>query len=82
MPEDYIQAYNEEIQADTTNQYGLPRMTAVSEARDAMGEAIVYSIETKGEGTDLESKMNAAAGKVDQLLKDAGEYGADYPYED
>ena len=82
MPEDYIQAYNEEIQADTTNQYGLPRMTAVSEARDAMGEAIVYSIETKGEGADLESKMNAAAEKVDQLLKDAGEYGADYPYED
>ena len=77
MPEDYIQAYNEEIQADTTNQYGLPRMTAVSEAR-----AIVYSIETKGEGADLESKMNAAAEKVDQLLKDAGEYGADYPYED
>ena len=80
MPEDYIAAYNEEIQADTTNQYGLPRMTAVSEARDAMGEAIVYSIETKGEGPDLESKMKEAAEKVDQLLKDAGEYGTDYPY--
>lgn len=80
MPEDYITAYNEEIQADTTNQYGLPRMTAVSEARDAMGEAIVYSIETKGEGADLESKMKEAAEKVDQLLKDAGEYGTDYPY--
>lgn len=81
MPEDYIAAYNEEIQADTTNQYGLPRMTAVSEARDAMGEAIVYSIETKGEGDQLETKMAAAAEKVDQLLKDAGEYGEAYPYE-
>lgn len=82
MPEDYIEAYNVEIQADTTNQYGLPRMTAVSEARDAMGEAIVYSIETKGMGAELEAKMNTAAQKVDQLLKDAGEYGSDYPYEE
>lgn len=82
MPEDYIEAYNAEIQAETTNQYGLPRMTAVSEARDAMGEAIVYSIETKGEGAELETRMNAAADRVDQLLKDAGEYGSDYPYEE
>lgn len=82
MPEDYINAYHVEIQADTTNQYGLPRMTAVSEARDAMGEAIVYSIETKGEGPELQDKMNAAAARVDQLLKDTGEYGADYSYED
>ena len=59
----------------------LPRMTAVSEARDAMGEAIVYSIETKGEGTELEDKMKAASDKVDQLLKDADEYGEAYPYE-
>jgi multiple sugar transport system substrate-binding protein len=80
MPEDYIEAYNTEIQADTTNQYGLPRMTAVSEARDAMGEAIVYSIETKGEGAEIENRMKAAADRVDQLLKDAGEYGEDYPY--
>ena len=57
-------------------------MTAVSEARDAMGDAIVYSIETNGEGPELESRMNEAAEKVDQLLKDAGEYGEDYPYED
>lgn len=82
MPEDYIAAYNEEISADTANQYGLPRMTAVSEARDAMGEAIVYSIETKGQGEELESRMKEAAEKVDQLLKDAGEYGEDYPYAD
>ncbi len=80
MPADYIAAYNDEIQADTANQYGLPRMIAVSEARDAMGEAIVYSIETDGEGPELENRMQAAAEKVDQLLKDAGEYGADYPY--
>lgn len=81
MPADYIDAYHVEIQADTTNQYGLPRMIAVSEARDAMGEAIVYAIETKGSGDKLEEKMKTAAEKVDQLLKDTGEYGADYPYE-
>ena len=82
MPADYIEAYNTEIKADTTNQYGLPRMTAVSEARDAMGEAIVYSIETKGEGSELEERMKEASEKVDQLLKDSGEYGEDYPYEE
>lgn len=82
MPADYIEAYNTEIEADTTNQYGLPRMTAVSEARDAMGEAIVYSIETKGEGAELEKRMKEAAEKVDKLLKDSGEYGDDYPYEE
>lgn len=80
MPKDYIAAYNTEIEADTTNQFGLPRMTSVSEARDAMGDAIVYSIETKGEGADLQKKMNAAAEKVDALLKEAGEYGTEYTY--
>lgn len=80
MPEDYIDAYNTEIQADTTNQYGLPRMTSVSEARDAMGEAIVYSIETKGQGSELQKKMQEAADTVDQLLKESNEYGEDYPY--
>ncbi len=82
MPEDFIKAYTEEIEAETTNQYGLPRMTAVSEARDTMGEAVVYSIETKGEGAELENKLQTAADKVDQLLKDANEFGDDYHYED
>ena len=46
-------------------------------------EAIVYSIETKGEGTELEDKMKAASDKVasDFFLKDADEYGEAYPYE-
>mgnify|MGYP000338035249 FL=1 len=47
-----------------------------------MGEAIVYSIETKGEGSELEERMKEASEKVDQLLKDSGEYGEDYPYEE
>ncbi|MFQ9703561.1 MAG: hypothetical protein ACLR0U_17945 [Enterocloster clostridioformis] len=53
MPEDYIRLTMKEIQADTTNRYGLPRMTAVSEAegRHRRGP-LCYSIETKGEGTD------------------------------
>ena len=53
-------------------------MTSVTEARDAIGEAVVYSIETKGEGADIQKKLDEAAGKVDKLLKDANEYGADY----
>lgn len=59
---------------------GLPIMTSVTEARDAMGEAVVYSIETKGEGPELEAKMKEATQKVNDLLKADGEYGEDYPF--
>lgn len=80
MTEDVINAYSVVNGAETTNPYGLPRLTAVGEARDAMGDAVVYSIETKGEGPELETRMKTAAEKVNTLLKDAGEYGPDYNY--
>lgn len=78
MSADVMEAYEVVNGADTTNQYGLPRLTAVTEARDAIGEAVVYSIETKGEGTELPDKMQTATDKIDQLLKDADEYGEKY----
>lgn len=78
MAADVTEAYAQTNALDTNNEYGLPRMTSVTEARDAIGEAVVYSIETKGEGADIQKKLDEAAGKVDKLLKDANEYGADY----
>lgn len=78
MPADVSAAYAEINAADTLNQYGLPRMTNVTEARDAMGAAVVYSIETKGEGPELQAKMQEAANKVDDLLKKSNEYGSNY----
>lgn len=80
MSEDVINAYAVVNGAETKNPYGLPRLISVAEARDAIGEAVVYSIESKGEGAELESKMKVATEKVNALLKDAGEYGADYHY--
>ena len=82
MPEDVVKAYAIINEADTTNPYGLPRLTSVTEARDAIGEAVVYSIETKGEGADVTAKAKAAANKVDELLKASGEYGEDYPFDE
>lgn len=52
--------------------YDRPLMTAVTEARDAIGEVIVASIETGGKA-DLVSLTKAAAAKVDVLLERAGE---------
>ena len=70
--------YNEDKTARNID--GLPIMTSVTEARDVMGEAVVYSIETKGEGPELEAKMKDATQKVNELLKADGEYGKDYPF--
>lgn len=78
MSDDLMAAYASINASDTLNQYGLPRMTNVTEARDAMGAAVVYSIETKGEGQDLVKKMQEAADKVDTLLMKANEYGEAY----
>lgn len=52
--------------------YDRPLMTAVGEARDAIGEVIVKAIETGGTG-DLASLAKVAAEKVDVLLVRAGE---------
>ena len=80
MSADMVKAYSVINESDTTNPYGLPRLTSVTEARDAIGEAVVYSIETKGEGKDIEAKAKTAADKVDQLLKNSNEYGDKYSY--
>lgn len=80
MSADMVAAYSVINENDTTNPYGLPRLTSVTEARDAIGEAVVYSIETKGEGKDIETKVKAASEKVDQLLKASDEYGDKYSY--
>lgn len=52
--------------------YDRPPMTAVVEARDAIGEVIVKSIESGGK-TDLAAAAKKAAAKVDELLNKAGE---------
>ncbi|QTQ14542.1 sugar ABC transporter substrate-binding protein [Treponema parvum] len=78
MVADITDAYAKTNAITTNNEYGLPRMTSVTEARDAMGQAVVYSIETKGNGGDLNKKMQEAADKVDALLKKANEYGSAY----
>ncbi|MCX7787708.1 MAG: sugar ABC transporter substrate-binding protein [Spirochaetes bacterium] len=52
--------------------YDRPLMTAVGEARDAIGEVIVLSIETKGTG-DIAGAAKKAVQKVNELLKNAGE---------
>lgn len=52
--------------------YDRPLMTAVTEARDAIGEVIVLAIESGGKA-DLASLTKAAAAKVDALLERAGE---------
>jgi multiple sugar transport system substrate-binding protein len=80
MPADMIAAYETYTRTPTDNTFGLPRLTSVTEARDAMGEAVVYSIQTKGQGRELSARTRAAAEKVDALLKDAGEYGENYRY--
>lgn len=80
MSADMVKAYSVINESDTTNPYGLPRLTSVTEARDAIGEAVVYSIETKGEGKEIEEKAKTAADKVDQLLKNSNEYGDKYSY--
>ena len=53
MTPDMVQAYADTYAITTNNEFGLPRMTAVTEARDIMGGAVVYSIETKGQGPEL-----------------------------
>jgi multiple sugar transport system substrate-binding protein len=54
--------------------YDRPLMTAVVEARDAIGDVIVKSIESGGTA-DLATLTKTAKEKVDELLKNANEYG-------
>ncbi|GAB1482320.1 sugar ABC transporter substrate-binding protein [Treponema sp.] len=54
--------------------YDRPVMTAVGEARDAIGDVIVLSIDTGGTG-DIAGAAKNAAKKINELLEAAGEYG-------
>lgn len=54
--------------------YDRPLMTAVGEARDAIGDVIVLAIETGGTG-DIAGAARNAAKKVNELLDAAGELG-------
>ncbi|MBP7095033.1 MAG: sugar ABC transporter substrate-binding protein [Spirochaetia bacterium] len=54
--------------------YDRPLMTAVGEARDAIGDVIVAAIEAGGT-TDLSAQAKAAVKKVNELLDAAGELG-------
>jgi len=52
--------------------YDRPVMTAVGEARDAIGDVIVKSIETGGTG-DIEGLIKEAVKKINEMLVKAGE---------
>lgn len=57
------------------NPLDRPYMSAVGEARDLIGEVMIESINTKGQSANLEKMAKTNASKVDDLLKDSGEYG-------
>jgi multiple sugar transport system substrate-binding protein len=57
------------------NPLDRPYMSAVGEARDLIGEVIIESINTKGESPNLEKMAKEKAAKVNELLRDTGEYG-------
>ena len=57
------------------NPLDRPYMSAVGEARDLIGELIIESINTKGESPNLEKMAKEKAAKVNEILKDTGEYG-------
>ena len=52
-----------------------PFMSAVGEARDLIGEVIIESINSKGTSTKIEAMAKDRAAKVNDLLRDTGEYG-------
>ena len=43
--------------------------------RDQIGELVIESINTKGESPNLAAMGKDKAARVNELLKDAGEYG-------
>lgn len=54
--------------------FDRPYMSAVGEARDLIGELIVESINSKGTSANLDKMARDKADRVNELLKDAGEY--------
>jgi multiple sugar transport system substrate-binding protein len=61
--------------AQNGNPFDRPYMSAVGEARDLIGEIVIESINTKGQSPKLEQMAKERAVKVNDLLKDTGEYG-------
>jgi multiple sugar transport system substrate-binding protein len=61
--------------AENGNPLDRPYMSAVGEARDQIGELIIESINTKGESANLAAMAKDKANRVNDLLKDADEYG-------
>ncbi len=61
--------------AENGNPFDRPYMSAVGEARDQIGELIIESINSKGESAKLPAMAKDKANRVNELLKDAGEYG-------
>lgn len=61
--------------AENGNPLDRPYMSAVGEARDQIGELIIEAINTKGESANLPAMAKDKANRVNDLLKDAGEYG-------
>jgi multiple sugar transport system substrate-binding protein len=57
------------------NPLDRPFMSAVGEVRDLIGELVIESINTKGESPNLESLAKQKAAKVNDILKETGEYG-------
>ena len=58
--------------AATATPYDRPLMTAVVEARDAIGDVLVKSIESGGTA-DIQSLAAEANAKVNELLQKSGE---------
>ncbi len=50
-------------------------MSAVGEARDLIGELVIESINTKGQSPNLEKMAKQKATKVNEILKETGEFG-------
>ena len=61
--------------AKNGNPFDRPVMSAVGQARDLIGEVIIESIDSKGASPKLAAMAKDRAGKVNELLRDAGEYG-------
>jgi multiple sugar transport system substrate-binding protein len=57
------------------NPLDRPFMSAVGEVRDLIGELIIESIDTKGQSPNLEKMAKDKAIRVDEILKETGEYG-------
>jgi multiple sugar transport system substrate-binding protein len=57
------------------NPLDRPFMSAVGEVRDLIGELVVESINTKGESPNLEKMAKEKAARVNEILKETGEFG-------